>query len=178
MGHIDYKVSETIHRVGGSVQSVTYKYEEVQTHQHHDPNVKKDNVSKKFQEYEATADRSNYESAMEQSLLTGHALPFEKYIVVLRPIMMSTYKGNELRDAFALLDRDSSGLIDLSELVGFLTFVHPNLTVDNFRSSVYQTEGNDHLTITFDEFSDMVLCGIARDLITNQPIGTNTKEPI
>ena len=178
MGHIDFKVTETVQRLGGRIQSVTYTYEEVRTHEQPDASTLRNSTSKKSRIYEATASRSDYESAMQQSLLTGHALPYEQFVVVLRPIMMSTYNGNELRDAFALLDRDGSGSIDLSELVAFLAYVHPNLTTENFRLSVCQTDSNLDYTISFIEFSDMVLRGIARDLITNQPICTKTKEPM
>ncbi|CAF2504068.1 unnamed protein product [Rotaria sp. Silwood2] len=56
------------------------------------------------------------------------ALTFADFVRILRPIMMETYVGNNLREVFNLLDKDQSGGIDINESYDVLSISRSNFT--------------------------------------------------
>ena len=79
--------------------------------------------------------------------------------------MMGMYNYDEIREAFRLLDRNHSNTIDIDELFAFLPVLHPNMAKETLLLCFNRVCEHDNQQITFDEFRQLVLKGIARALV-------------
>jgi Ca2+-binding EF-hand superfamily protein len=55
--------------------------------------------------------------------LQKSSFPFETFIQIFRPFIMGKYAIESIDQAFALLDQDKSGNIDITELSSFIPLI-------------------------------------------------------
>ena len=162
MTELNYTVSETIYRRSGDIVEIAYEYEEVKQEQIEENMQTRQ--EKRARTYHASIKRHEYERLANKVQYQRNVLPFDTFVIVLRPFMMGTYAVEEIRDAFRLLDRNSSNTIDLDELSAFLPVIHPNITKETLLNCINKVASHDDQQINFDEFRQMVLKGIGRDI--------------
>jgi Ca2+-binding EF-hand superfamily protein len=162
MTDLNYTVTETIYRRQGQIIEIVYEYH--QTKQEQIEENMQTKQEKHSTNYQASIKRSEYERLANQVKYPRNALPFDTFVIILRPFMMGTYSVEEIREAFRLLDKNASETIDLDELSAFLPVIHPNMTKDTLLNCIHKVSENVDQEITFDEFKQMVLKGIARDI--------------
>jgi Ca2+-binding EF-hand superfamily protein len=95
----------------------------------------------------------------------NNELSFEDFVRVLRPIMMGTYVDDELREAFYLLDKNQSNTIDIDELIDFLSIIYSEVTKEILLHYLGKNDINKNQKLNFDEFTDVILRGIGRDIV-------------
>jgi Ca2+-binding EF-hand superfamily protein len=162
MTELNFTVSETVSRRNGQIIEIDYTYDEVKQEEvEENMQVKQE---KRARNYKATIKRSEYERLANKVQYPRDVLPFDTFVNVLRPFMMSTYTPDELNDAFRLLDKNSSNTIDLDELSAFVPVIHPNMTKETLFNYIIKVSHNGE-QINFDEFRQMILRGIARDIV-------------
>jgi Ca2+-binding EF-hand superfamily protein len=163
MSDLTYTVSETVYRRYGKIMEIIYDYHEVKQEQiEENMQIKQEQCSKT---YHASIKRSEYERLANQVRSQRDVLPFDIFVIVLRPFMMGTYAAEEIREAFRLLDRNSSDTIDLDELSAFLPVLHPNMTKITLLNCINKVSSYGNDQINFDEFRQMILRDIARDIV-------------
>ena len=163
MTELNYTVSETVYRRYGEIVEIVYEYEEVKQEQIEENMQTRQ--EKRARNYHASIKRHEYERLANKVQYQRTVLPFDTFVIVLRPFMMGTYNVEEIREAFRLLDRNSSNTIDLDELSAFLPVIHPNMTKETLLSCIHKVASHDDQQINFDEFRQMVLKGIGRDIV-------------
>ena len=161
MTTLSYSVTESIYRQHHRIVKLVYDYEENPEELEVDPPQQ----LPKYRHYRATIKRDEYERSIESYLSAENRLSFDKFVCILRPIMMGTYDGNELRDAFVLLDKNQSNTINLDELVEFLSIIYPDVTKDILLHYVGKHEIYTDEKLNFDEFNDLILRGIGKDIV-------------
>jgi Ca2+-binding EF-hand superfamily protein len=165
MANLSYSVTESIYRRYGRIIKLVYDYEESQEQTELNLLTQKQDHTRQYRHYQATIKRDEYERMIETYMFDKDKLPFDSFVCILRPIMMGTYVGNELEEAFNLLDKDQSGTIDIDELADFLPVIHSDVTKKTLLHYVGKVDINSDQKLNFDEFTDMVLRGIGRDIV-------------
>jgi Ca2+-binding EF-hand superfamily protein len=165
MPNLSYSVTESIRRDQGQIIELIYSYEESQVQSELNLLTQKHDHTRNFRKYQATVKRDEYERMVRTFMHGKDKLTFDDFIRILRPIMMGTYANNELQEAFELLDRDQSGLIDIDELADFLPILHSDITREKLLNYVGKIDINTDQKLNFDEFTDMILRGIGRDIV-------------
>jgi Ca2+-binding EF-hand superfamily protein len=163
MTDLNYTVSETIYRRYGEIIEIIYEYEETKQEQIVENMQTKQ--ERRARNYQASIKRNEYENLANKVQDQRNVLPFDTFVIVLRPFMMGTYGVEEIREAFRLLDQNSSNTIDLDELSAFVPVLHPNMTKETLLHCINQIAEHDDQQINFDEFKQMILKGIARDIV-------------
>ncbi|CAF3462180.1 unnamed protein product [Rotaria socialis] len=160
MARLNYTVSETIDRRDGKIFEVTYVYEETEKEDQDLIQAKKTGKARRFR---WSIKREDYEEMATIGI--KDALPFDSFVSVLRPFMMGTYSPDSIKEAFKLLDKDGSGTIDIDELTAFVPFIQPSVTKDVLSYYIEQVDTNDDSQLNLDEFTDLVLRGIGREIV-------------
>jgi Ca2+-binding EF-hand superfamily protein len=163
MTDLNYTILEKIYRRHGQIIELVYEYNETKQEQIEENMQTKQ--EKRSRNYQASIKRNEYERLANKVQYQRDVLPFDKFVIVLRPFMMGTYADNEIREAFRLLDKNSSNTIDLDELSAFLPVLHPNMTKDTLLNYINKVSKNGDQQVNFDEFNQMVLKGIGRDIV-------------
>jgi Ca2+-binding EF-hand superfamily protein len=163
MTDLYYTVSETIHRRYGRIMEIVYEYTETRQEQIEENMQTKQ--EKRARNYQASIKRDEYNRLANKVEYQRDVLPFDTFVIVLRPFMMGTYAPEEIREAFRLLDKNSSNTIDLDELSAFLPVIHPNMTKETLLNYIDKVSHDSDQQINFDQFRQMVLKGIARDIV-------------
>jgi hypothetical protein len=159
--HLLYSVTESIYRQYGQIIKLVYEYEENQEQFELDLLTQKQD----HRHYRAIIKRDEYERIIQSNMSDKDSISFDDFVRILRPIMMGTYVGDELREAFYLLDKDQSNTIDIDELADFLSIIHSEVTKDILLHYVGKIDINTDQKLNFDEFTDMILRGIGRDIV-------------
>ncbi len=163
MTDLCYTVSETIHRRYGQIMEIVYEYSETRQEEiEENMQIKQE---KRARNYQASIKRDEYNRLANKVEYRRDVLPFDTFVFVLRPFMMGTYAPEEIREAFRLLDKNSSNTIDLDELSAFLPVIHPNMTKKTLLNYFDKVSHNGDQQINFDQFRQMVLKGVARDIV-------------
>jgi Ca2+-binding EF-hand superfamily protein len=165
MINLCYSVTESIYRRYGRIIKLIYDYEESQEQTELNLLTHEQDHSRQYRHYQATIKRDEYEWMIQTYMFDKDKLPFDSFVRILRPIMMGTYVGNELEEAFNLLDKDQSGTIDIDELADFLPIIHSDVTKEALLDYVGKVDVNSDQKLSFDEFTDMILRGIGRDIV-------------
>jgi Ca2+-binding EF-hand superfamily protein len=163
--HLSYSVTESIYRQYGQIIKLVYEYEENQEQFELDLLTQKQDHIPQYRHYRATIKRDEYECMIQPNMSDNDSLSFDDFVRILRPIMMGTYVGNELREAFYLLDKDQLNTIDIDELADFLSIIHTEVTKDILLHYLGKVDINTDQKLNFDEFTDMILRGIGRDIV-------------
>lgn len=163
MTDLQFSVTETVYRRHGRITEIVYDYEEVRQEQVEENLQTKQ--EKRARTYQASIKREQYEQIAEKVETERYVLPFDSFVHVLRPFMMGSYAAEEIREAFRLLDRNASNTIDLDELAAFLPVIHPNVNKEMLTNYVTRVTNHTEQQINFDEFNQLVLRGIGRDLV-------------
>jgi Ca2+-binding EF-hand superfamily protein len=163
MTDLNYTVSETVYRRYGEIIEISYEYEETKQEQIVENMQTKQ--ERRARNYQASIKRTEYERLAGKIQYQRNVLPFDIFVAVIRPFMMGTYAVEEIREAFHLLDRNSSNTIDLDELSAFLPVLHPNITKETLLHCMNKVAEHDDQQINFDEFKQMILKGIGRDIV-------------
>jgi Ca2+-binding EF-hand superfamily protein len=165
MTHVSYSVTESIYRRYGRIVKLVYDYEENQEQFELDLLPQKQDHIPQYRHYRATIKRDEYERRIQTYMSDKDNLSFDNFVRILRPIMMGTYVGNELQEAFYLLDKDQSNTIDIDELTDFLSIIHSEITKEILLHYVGKIDIHTDQKLNFDEFTDMILRGIGRDIV-------------
>lgn len=165
MTHLSYSITESIYRRYGRIVKLVYDYEENQEELEGDLLTQKQNHIPQYRHYRATIKRDEYESMIQSYMFNNNELSFEDFVRVLRPIMMGTYVGDELREAFYLLDKNQSNTIDIDELIDFLSIIYSDVTKEILLHYLGKSNINRNQKLNLDEFTDMILRGIGRDIV-------------
>lgn len=163
MNDLHYSVTETIHRRSGKIIEIIYDYEE-----HRDEQIEETMQIKherRARTYRASIKRSEYEQIAKKLNGNRDVLPFDSFVNILRPFMMGSYAADEIREAFRLLDRNYSNTIDLDELAAFLPVIHPFMEKETLLDYIKKVANTDEKQINFDEFNQLILRGIGRDIV-------------
>ncbi|CAF0721945.1 unnamed protein product [Adineta ricciae] len=163
MTDLHYTVTETIYRRYGQVTEIVYEYDEVREEQVLENMQTK--TEKRTRTYQASITRTEYERIANKVQYQRYVLPFDTFVTILRPFMMGTYAAEEVREAFRLLDKNSSNTIDVEELAGFLSVLHPIMSKETLLGYINKVARDGHNYINFDEFSQMILRGVGRDIV-------------
>jgi Ca2+-binding EF-hand superfamily protein len=163
MSDLKYTVSETVYRRYGQIIEIVYEYDEVREEQVFD--YMQTTQESRSRTYQASISRTDYEQLANKVQYQRHVVPFDTFVCIIRPFMMGTYTNEELREAFRLLDSDASNTIDLNELSAFLSVLHPNMSKEILSNYINKVAKNGNQCINFDEFSQMILRGIGRDIV-------------
>ncbi|CAF1180346.1 unnamed protein product [Rotaria magnacalcarata] len=163
MTQIHYTIYETVYRRYGKILQIDYEYEETKFEQiEENMQVRQEKLEKK---YTASFKRDEYERIANQMKYQRDVLPFDAFVKIIRPFMMGTYVADEIHEAFRLLDTDSSKTIDLYELSAFISVIHPNMSKDTILNFINKVSENGRQEIDFNQFVQMVLEGIGRDIV-------------
>lgn len=164
---LSYSVTESIYREYGRIVKLVYDYEENEEEIELDLLTQKenDNKNRPYRHYRATVTRDEYERMIEPYMSDKDNLSFDNFVRILRPIMMGTYVGNELRVAFYLLDKDQSNTIDIEQLADFLSIIHSDITKEVLVNYLGKIDINTEENLDFDAFNDLILRGIGRDIV-------------
>ena len=157
---LEYSVIEIVTRLDGQINEISYNIEESALE-----NVQLGMALKKercTRVYQANITRDQYNRLARQA---QDALAFEDFICVFRPFMMGFYEDFELEQAFAILDKDGSGSIHVSELSTFLPLINAYATGDTLRAYLRKIDMDVDDNLTYDEFRSLVLKGIGRDIL-------------
>ncbi|CAF1088661.1 unnamed protein product [Rotaria sordida] len=146
---IDIRVDEIIHKEGGQIVEVEYLYNE------HQGNGDQRNysVSVKRQVYERIAARTQ-----------KPALPFDKFVKVLKPFMIGSHAADDIPEAFRLLDSDHSGTIDVGELATFMPVIVPDANPYMLLHHIQKVDKNSDYKLNLTEFTALINRGIGRDI--------------
>ena len=164
MTDLHYTITETVSRQYGKIIEITYDFTE--TRQEEIQENFQTKQEKRSRNYKATIKRLEYENLANKIQYQRNVLSFDTFVMVLRPFMMGTYAGEEIRQAFRLLDKNYSNTIDLDELSAFLPVLHPHMSKDTLLTYIHkvtQNENNDQMN--FDQFNQFILKGIGRDIV-------------
>lgn len=163
MTDINYTISETIYRQNRQIIEIIYDYNEIKQEQiEENMQIKQE---KRARNYQASIKRHEYERLANKIQYQRDVLPFDTFIIILRTFMMGTYVPEEIHQAFRLLDKNSSNTIDLDELSAFVPVIHPNMAKDTLLNYIHKVSDNDDQQINFDQFKQMILKGIGRDIV-------------
>ncbi|CAF2406402.1 unnamed protein product [Rotaria sp. Silwood2] len=163
MTDLQFTVRETIYRQYGRLMEITYQYDEIRTEQvEENMQVRQEKLEK---HYQASIKRDEYERIADTLKYQRNILPFDTFIQIVQPFMMGTYTADEIREAFRLLDSNYSKTIDLDELSAFIPVIHPNMSKETVLSYITKVSHNGKQEINFNEFIQMVLQGVARDIV-------------
>jgi Ca2+-binding EF-hand superfamily protein len=165
MTNISYSVTESIHRQYGRIIKLVYDYDESEEQLELNLLTQKQDRTRHYRHYQAIIQRDEYERMIQSDMSREEKFSFDNFVCILRPIMMGTYVNNELQEAFDLLDKDQSGTIDLDELADFLPIIRSDITKKTLLHYVRKVDSNTDEKLNFDEFTDMILRGIGRDII-------------
>lgn len=122
------------------------------------------NREKRYRTYTWGLTRDQYETW--RSKLRG-SVGFDLFITALSPIIMGHYKGDELERAFAILDRDYSRYIDITEFSAILQLLNESVNVNTLRNYMAKIDGNFYGILTYEKFQALVLHGLGRDIMCN-----------
>ena len=88
---------------------------------------------------------------------------FMKVVGVIMRGAAST--DQEIREAFAILDTDNSGQIDVCELGKVTPAIIPGTTIDTVRSLIRRVDSNFDNRLNLTEFARLIRGGFGRDLV-------------
>ena len=163
MNNSDYSVTETVRRRLGKIIEIIYDYEENRDQEIQEVmQTKHEHLSRTYQ---ASIKREDYERIAATLYQDRPVLPFDSFVHILRPFMMGSYAADEIEEAFRLLDRNYSNTIDLDELAAFLPVIHPSMKKETLIDHMKKVTNTIDQQINFDEFNQMILRGIGRDII-------------
>ena len=163
MSDLQFSVTETVYRRRGQIVEIVYEYEEVRQEQVEDNmQIKQE---KRARNYQSSIKRDEYERIARRFENQRVVLPFDSFVHVLRPFMMGTYAAEEIREAFRVLDRNASNTIDLDEFLAFLPVIHPTISKETLANYVTKVTNSLDQQINFDEFNQLILRGIGRDIV-------------
>ncbi len=93
----------------GEIYGVEYVYEEL------------NEITNEIKRYHAILKKDDYQNMIKH--LQKSSFPFETFIQIFRPFIMGKYAIESIDQAFALLDQDKSGNIDITELSSFIPLI-------------------------------------------------------
>ena len=163
---LEYSVTENLHRNRiGQIVQIEYQFEEtVVVESKSTGTLIRQSKEKRNRSYDTLITREQYENLTQR---LSNRLPFETFILVLRPFIMGFYTSDELERAFQVLDRDRSGTIHINELNVFLPLLNDTIDSNALRNYVEKVDENFDGNMNYDEFRSLVLRGIGRDIICN-----------
>ena len=156
----EYTVTETITRIQAKIDAISYEFEALDATQATFGIAK--SSEKRSRIFEMTVTREQYNQMARQH---SNLLPFDNFILVLRPFMMGFYQNNELEQAFNILDSNKSGQINLEQLGAFLPIITENVTINDLKNYIEKVNLNNIERLTYDDFRTLTLKGIGRDII-------------
>lgn len=140
---------EIVHRENGRTTLVEYIYEEIRSHG-------------ETHKYHVKVPRQTYEQVART--LWTETIPFDKFLKVLRPLMIGEYAADEIPHAFRILDTDNSNTIDIRELNAFVPIIAPDATPNSLLYYVRQVDRNNDNKLDLKEFTQLILKGVGRNL--------------
>lgn len=165
MPDFSYSVTETIYRESGQIIKLIYDYEEIDDKIEVDSSTESRIRRRQQRHFQAKVNRYEYERLNDNDVSDAYRLPFDTFIRLLRPIMMGTYTGEELREVFQLLDIGQTGTINVNFLCDLLSFHDTLITSDILLEYAGRDRINTNQELDFDEFSYIILRGIGRDIV-------------
>ena len=150
---IHVQVDETLHRNGDRIVEAEYVYRG--TH-----------PGGEIRTYRASVKRQDYDGLTATTTKT--ALPFDKFMKVLRPFMMGHHAAADIPEAFHLLDTDHSGTIDIGELAAFMPVIVPDGNPHMLLHHVQKVDQNNDYKLNLAEFTALCNRGIGRDIVVNR----------
>ena len=163
---LEYSVTENVHRNrGGQIVQIDYQFEEtVIVESQSSGMLTRSTKERRSRTYDTIVTREQYENLIRR---LSNPLPFETFVLVLRPFIMGFYTSDELERAFQALDRDHSGTIHINELNAFLPLLNDNIDANALQTYVGKVDENFDGNMNYEEFRALVLRGIGRDIICN-----------
>lgn len=159
---LEYSVTETMRYFGGKVSELNYEFEEITVET---VAIGLTTKNERFSRlYSTRVSRDQYNVL---SQIISVSLPFDEFVKVLRPFMLGFYSGEELEQAFNILDQDNSGTIHIDELGIFLPIVNRYANGETLRSYIRKVHSEVQNSLTYDEFRALILRGIGRDILCN-----------
>ncbi len=161
MINLSYTITESIYRRCGRITKLIYNYEENQEQYELDLLTEKQEYIPIYRHYRAIIKRND----LEKYMTNKDQLSFENFVRILRPIMMGTYMNDELREAFSVLDQNQSNTIDIDELADLLSLIRSKITKEILLHYLAKINIKTDEKLHFNEFNDLVLHGIGRDIV-------------
>ncbi|CAF4024409.1 unnamed protein product [Rotaria sp. Silwood2] len=165
--NLEYTVTETVYRDhSGQMLKIDFQFNESATIVLGSTSsiTSRQNQEKRYRSYHWSITRDQYESRINR---LQKPITFDAFIDSLRPIIMGYYKDNELERAFAILDSDQSGTINIKEFSTILLILNDSIDANVLSEYIKQVDENFDGELNYEEFQALVLRGIGRDIICN-----------
>ncbi|CAF0960686.1 unnamed protein product [Rotaria sordida] len=120
------------------------------------------NSNGKERVYGVKVSRQAYEELA--ATISKPTLPFDKFVKVLRPLMMGTHAAAYIPGAFNLLDSDNTGTIDISEIAAFMPVIVPGASPHMLLRIIQKVDQNRDYKLNLNEFTNLVKRGIGREI--------------
>ncbi|CAF1471212.1 unnamed protein product [Rotaria sordida] len=164
---LEYTVTETMYRNhSGQIIKIEFQFDESTTMAlgSTSSSMSRQNQEKYYRSYQWSITRDQYELRINR---LQKPITFDAFVNSLRPIIMGYYKNNELKRAFAILDSDQSGAINIKEFSDILMILNNSVDVNVLAEYIKQVDENFDGELNYEEFQALILRGIGRDIICN-----------
>ncbi|CAF1209616.1 unnamed protein product [Rotaria sordida] len=164
---LEYTVTETMYRNhSGQIIKIEFQFDESTTMVlgSTSSSMSRQNQEKYYRSYQWSITRDQYELRINR---LQKPITFDAFVNSLRPIIMGYYKNNELKRAFAILDSDQSGAINIKEFSDILMILNNSVDVNVLAEYIKQVDENFDGELNYEEFQALILRGIGRDIICN-----------
>ncbi|CAF1276369.1 unnamed protein product [Rotaria sordida] len=164
---LEYTVTETMYRNhSGQIIKIEFQFDESTTMVlgSTSSSMSRQNQGKYYRSYQWSITRDQYELRINR---LQKPIAFDAFVSSLRPIIMGYYKNNELKRAFAILDSDQSGAINIKEFSDILMILNNSVDVNVLAEYIKQVDENFDGELNYEEFQALILRGIGRDIICN-----------
>jgi Ca2+-binding EF-hand superfamily protein len=162
---IEYTITETTSRNrSGQPVKISFQFDETTMVTAASPSsgITKQSKDKRTRSYEWSITREQYDSLVAK---LRQPMTFEAFVAALRPIIMGHYRNTELERAFAALDRNQSGTIDVEEFNVILPILNESINANDLNEHIRKVDENFDGELDYNEFRALVLRGIGRDII-------------
>ncbi len=163
--NLEYTITETTYRNrSGQPVKISFQFDETTTTTAELPSsgITKQSKDKRTRSHEWSITREEYDSLVAK---LRRPITFEEFVASLRPIIMGSYRNNELERAFTALDRNQSGTIDIKEFNAILPILNESINTDDLNEYIRKVDENFDGELDYNEFRALVLRGIGRDII-------------
>ncbi|CAF0995072.1 unnamed protein product [Rotaria sp. Silwood1] len=112
--------------------------------------------------YGVKVSRQTYEKLA--ATISKPTLPFEKFVKILRPLMMGVYATADIPGAFYLLDSDNTGTIDINDIAAFMPIIVTGASPHMLLDIIQKVDQNRDYKLNLAEFTNLIKKGIGREI--------------
>ena len=157
--NLEYSVTERIRLFNGRIVEIEYEFEELMIER--SSTETSNRQERRTLTYQTHVTRNNYNEYRENQ---EQALIFDDFISILRPFLFGYYQGEQLKEAFALLEHDEH--IRLEQLEDVLLVLDSTFTIERLKLYLQTNQIDiDNDTLNYQQFRTIILKGIGRDVI-------------